>query len=284
MLKMFLKAIKVCKCQVKIQMGNPKTMVVLLLMFLYIRGIVMPIVQFSINLQENVNQWIFPVLMSDKVFPVIFIIGFIFLICDAPFINGSYLHIIKSAGKRAWVIGEVLFVVAAAFLYILFNVAFIFINEIPHFTIAGSQDWGKVIGTLTYTNAGEAYHMLFSCEPGVVGKYLPGEAMLKVSVLTGSTLILLGILIFLFNYMCEQGVGTMVAIGVTVLDITIYNFLPFAVRQFSPVSLCRLSLLYGESWQEKHAYIFLGSLILLEIVVCLLYVEKKKGIKCQEVE
>ena len=277
---MFYKAVKVCRYQLGLSICNPKTAVICLLMFGYIRGMMASIIDFAVSIQLSVNQWIFPVLMSSNVFPVIFLLGFIFLICDAPFINDAYLHIVSAAGKAAWVIGEFMYIAVAAFLYLVINFIFAVVNGIPHMVFASGDDWGKVIGTLTYTGAGTVYHIPFSFESGMVGKYLPGEAMIKTAGLTFMVIVLVGSLIFFLNYVCKQGVGIIIGIGIAVLDITISNFLPLSLRRFSPVSLCRLSLFEGRGWEEYHAFWFLLEGILLESVIFLIYIKKKKGIRC----
>ena len=259
-MKNIRKIYAVWKFQMISKIINIKTLIIFLIMFLYIRAYEEPIMDFLKAVGIGIEPYLYPILMNDIVFPIIILLGYLILICDAPFIGNGYLFLVARCGKKSWIIGESLFMLSYSALYTLSMYVFTIINFGTKIEFGTS--WGKAILTLTRTDAAQQFG-IHDFNHTVVENYMPIEATAKT---------IFGMLVFALNYLLKNQVGVLLAAMIIFGDLAIYNFFSDSLYRFSPVSLMKLSVITGvNQWNPTFLYatsvLIVGSLILMAIVM-----------------
>lgn len=268
----------VWRYQTTLLFQDKKFYLMLIMLFLYTRSNLEPIRYFSDTVGVGVTPFTFAILMNGMLFPVIILIGFLFLICDAPFIQQGYLFLVARSGKIMWGIGECLFLFTTSFLYAIIIYLFSVINLAPD--IEWGSEWGKAILTLMRTDAMEKFNIQ-DWNPVVVNNYTASEANLKTFFLLLLLLWGLGILLFGINYICKNHFGIVVGIFIILFDFALYNLFSVQYYKFSLVSLMKLSVIAGvERWSPTfwYAVFVLGGICVAGIVLIVLMLKLKKGI------
>lgn len=273
---------KICavwKYQTLLQVCNNKAFLVLLVLFFYIIGYAEPIVEFASAVNMNINPYLFPLLMNDWVFPIIIALGFLILICDAPFIKRGYLFLIARTGKVCWIVGEFLFLFTYAVLYTLAIYVLTIISTIPR--IGFENQWGKVIMTLIRTDASIQFNTI-ELNQTVAENYSAIEALVKTCILCVLMFWLIGMIVFSLNYIMKNYIGVITGAIIVFLDLAIYNlFDTYALRRFSPISLMKLSILAEQNYQSLTYNYAVCSMIVGSIVIAMVtivYTKCKQGI------
>ena len=266
-MKNIRKIYAVWKFQMISKIINIKTLIIFLIMFLYIRAYEEPIMDFLKAVGIGIEPYLYPILMNDIVFPIIILLGYLILVCDAPFIGNGYLFLVARCGKKSWIIGESLFMLSYSALYTLSMYVFTIINFGTKIEFGTS--WGKAILTLTRTDAAQQFG-IHDFNQTVVENYMPIEATAKTIFLCTLLLWFIGMLVFALNYLLKNQVGVLLAAMIIFGDLAIYNFFSDSLYRFSPVSLMKLSVITGvNQWNPTFLYatsvLIGGSLILMAI-------------------
>lgn len=270
---------RISVCQMKLQMCETRTKAAFLMLFLYLSGILSPLRDFAEEIGEKVAPWLFPVFTNDLVCSMVIFCLWCFLICDAPFRNKGYLYYVGRSGKVTWLAGQMLFL-------FLFSAIYLFSIQMFSMLLLGTDliftpEWGKVLGTLAYTDAAFVYPMPFSLPVTVMSAMLPWEAAILSFFLAWAVAFLLGVGILMINYIGKTSVGAAIAIGWVLLDITINNLLDGIWLRYSPVSLSKISMLRGmyvyltPAWALK----FTGWVTLAMAAAILICAKLRKGLE-----
>lgn len=272
------KVIAVWKYQTIFQTYNSKTLIVLLMLFLYIRCYTEPIMNFAREYDVNISPYLFPYFMNDWVIPLIISLGFLVLICDVPYIKKGYLFLVARTGKICWAIGQTLFLLTYSILYTITIYSFTVINTIPR--IEWNSEWGKAIMTLVRTDASIEFQTL-SLSTRIAENYTAPDALLKTILLCALLFWFIGMAVFVFNYLFKNHLGVFIGVVVIFLDLAVYNLFDPIFYKYSPVSLTKLSLIDGsELWSPTFAYAF-GTMLLCSVLflfVIILSLRIKRGI------
>lgn len=270
--------VAVWKYQMISQITDSKTLLVLMLVFFYIRSMTEPIMEFSRVVDMKISPCLFPIYMNDWIFPIIILLLYVTLICDAPFKKNGYLFWVARTGKLCWMIGQIAFLATYAIAYTFVVWMITIINLIPR--ISYEKDWGKVIMTLTRTDASQQFNVNIM-NATVVENYTVIEATMKTIILMSLVLWLIGMIIFMFNYVFKNHIGVVMAVIIIFFDLAIFNLFSEAYYKFSPVSLMKISVLAGMSkWSPTYSYA-LSVLLIGNILIGLsisFYAKMKKGI------
>ena len=277
-MKNIKKIYEICRYQTVMQIANVKTAAIVTILFFYIRGMMGPIKDFLDAVGAKMNPFVFPLMLGDSFAPLVILIGYLVLICDAPFIKRGYLFIVSRSGKKCWALGEVLFLVFNAVLYTAVIWIFSIINLLPY--IDWQSDWGKAILTLAKTDAAQQFNVTLFFDQRIINNYAPMEAMIKSVILFVLGLIFIGLVVFALNYFVKGNAGLIAAIILIFMDIVIWNLFPLGWIKYSPASLMKLSVVTGIGRAPSYVYglcvLGIGSLLLA--VVITLGVSMKKGL------
>lgn len=258
--------------QMKLACTNQRILLIFILAAIFVFSNLQGVLDFSQDADIPVTPWALPHITSDYVCQLIIMAGGIALFCDAPFKSEIQKYILPRAGYIAWTAGQCLYIVALSFIYVFMILMFSIIPLLPNIGIQNS--WGKIWGTLARYAIGPQYGILFSADDYIIGTYTPLQATILSFLLSWACCVWLGLLIYFFNYVTEKYVGTFLAAGFVLLDITVANeWLPWFYK-ISPVTLAQLQALRGSNslYQVtlRYAFWFFGISIACLLVGCII--------------
>lgn len=264
----------VWKYQTTLQIFDTKVLMVFVLLFLYVRNYTEPIVEFSKTVHEGISPYLFSLFMNDMVFPIIVALGYLLLICNAPFLNKGYLFLVARTGKLYWVIGEACFLFTYAVFYVFMLIGLTILNILPY--ISWEMEWGKIIMSLVRTDASVQFQTL-ELSPYVVENYSAIEALQKTVLLSVLFFWGIGMLVFAFNYAFQNFFGVVVAVVLIFFDLGIYNLFSSSMwYRFSPMSLMKLSIVSGVNvWNPTYEYAVIALSTIGVIFFCIIFVVAK---------
>lgn len=255
---------------------NPRIYILNALLIILIWNYISPILNFSKQMGYRVTPWIFPFIADFQYTQMFMMFGIVLLFCDAPFMNDGQPYVLIRSGRIHWVIGQILYIMLGTAIYFLF-LAFISILVVGP-NIFFSSSWGKILGTLAQTNAGQNVQIPISYRMQLL--YTPIQAFGLSLLLNWCAGTILGLTIFVINMYFNRAIGSIIASSIVLMDIAICNNFSFYLYHFSPVSLARLTILdpsgMSISPTNLYAYIFFGVIISLLSIIAVLSVRKRE--------
>lgn len=258
-------------------LGDIRIVVIFIMTAVYVYYCTGGVLYFSKMIGVKVTQWVFPALFTDYIISmgvskVIILIGVIFLFCDAPFVDELYPSVVLRSGYKAWCMGQILYISVASFIYALFILLLTVIRFIPY--IQFSNEWGKVISTLAFTDAKDSYalEILFSNE--VIKGYTPIKAELLTFILFWIVSVMIGLILFVFNTFKKfKSIGAVISLVLILVDPLIQFFDKRELIKLSPVNLISIENLKIKSMSSAptitYAFIYIGLIITVLVTVAL---------------
>lgn len=193
----------------------------------------------SEKLGSKMTIWIFPFLYTQYYARLIFTMPIILLFCNAPFIDGNQTFVYLRTGRKKWLGGQVLYIVAASAIYYLFLVIVsILFTILFGGGVEFGREWGETILTMGNSNTAYYFGVHFLEVPNLISNFFtPLEAMWFTFVTSWCSAVLLGLIMFFCNLLT----GTK-ALGITLSSLLVvicfivdsaswYKLLPY-----SPIS------------------------------------------------
>lgn len=245
-----LKMIRIC-AQVNIQKWsvNPRiyTLAVIIIAFLAYHSFGLS--QFAAAKDVAVTAWVFPHLTTPPVMQV-FACLTILLFSDAPFADRHMPFLVIRSGQRNWVIGQLIYIVVAAFVYTAFILLVSVLVLVPNVQI--SSDWGIILKTLAVEAAPSV--TIFP-DVRILTMFSALEAVLISFGLFWLVSVFIGVLIFCFNIVVGKMSG-LIASGVFIF-ISFFSIvhgrliLGDWISYFSPISWMSMSFF---NWDNTMAF------------------------------
>lgn len=131
-------------------LSNPKTYVMLAIMAIFHYYSYAPLATIARYYGISVTPWVFPFYMSMA--PMLTVFGglCILLFSDAPFLDAYSQFIIARCGRRPFIVGQVLYILAASFLFTVCMVLLSLLYILP--VMEWSTDWGTLLNTLAQSS------------------------------------------------------------------------------------------------------------------------------------
>ncbi|MBW4081239.1 hypothetical protein [Paenibacillus sp. S150] len=170
------------------------------------------IADYSAAVDTDVSPWVFPYLMSVPVMFHIFGCLTALLFCDAPFTDNHTPFLMIRMSKRDWAIGQLLYIVLAAFVYTAFFTLMSMLVLIPN--VKFSSDWGTVLKTIAFNRGSlNKYNITPYAEIGspVITMFSALPAMLISFGLFWLVSVFIGVLIFSFQVVIGRLSGLIAA-------------------------------------------------------------------------
>lgn len=164
--------------------GNPRFAFVLGFLAVTVVSSVLPIRAFLRDTGVPMAPWLFPFWCTDLYKQATMLLCAAFLLCDAPFLDESAPYVIVRAGRGVWAAGQVLYILLAAAVFVLYLAALTVLPFLDR--LEWTQSWGKAIGTLALTDAAGAYGLSITFYQSVLYGFTPPAAM-GLSLLCCST-------------------------------------------------------------------------------------------------
>lgn len=182
------------------------------------------------------SPWIFPFLYSQFYMKLLFTLPLILIFCNAPFIDSNQIFVIMRSGHRKWIISQILYIIFASAIYYIFIFALSILIGLPYSD--WQLEWGKVINTISVTNAAQNNGVFFvEMSPVVTRFFDPIQACWFTFLLSWLCGIFLGLIIFLLNLITNtKFAGITVSASFTVFSFMVANGDLGFLLKYSPVS------------------------------------------------
>lgn len=260
------KAAHICSYLLKRWAHNPKTYVLFFLLALYLTEMLRPIREFSVAVDIPVTPWIFPFVTTNWFDLLILLLGIILLFCEIPFLDEDQPYLLVRSGRKDWIFGQFLYILAASAIYFLFILFMSIIILAPNMTY--SADWGKIISTLSQTDAGIHYRIGMKFPYSVLLTFSPVGCTLFSFFLFWLCAVMLGMLILVINLTTKKAVGTAVATFLSLFTIFAINGSGYFLYYISPMSWMGLNNLDITGTSPYPSIIYaLGTLICLIVLL-----------------
>ncbi|AJA48567.1 hypothetical protein CPAST_c24980 [Clostridium pasteurianum DSM 525 = ATCC 6013] len=258
--------------------SNPRIYILAALLFLMLWNYVNPILSFSKIVNYRVAPWLFPYISNWYFTQMLMMLGIVFLFCDAPFMDECQTYLMVRSGRIPWGAGQVLYIMLGTAIYFLFIVIISILILSPSLFL--SNGWGKVLGTLAQTNAGQKYGILLPISYNIQLQYTPIEALLLSFLLQWCAGTMVGLVMFIINIYLKRSIGAIVGSSIVLFDFVVANSLPYYYYHFSPSSMARLTILDPTGMSPRptnlYAYIFFIIGIIVLSVISVISVRKRQ--------
>ncbi|MGE5494652.1 MAG: hypothetical protein ACM3S4_05065 [Burkholderiales bacterium] len=268
-----------CMNNIRRWAANPRFYVIAVLGAIWIQYLVGPILTFSQAVNVKVTPWAFPFTLVNWYPAMVIMLGVVLLFCDAPFMNNSTPYECIRSGKKHWVVGQLLYVVAASIIFVLFLVLVSIICLVPN--IDFSNEWGKVYNTLAQTSAGIEYVQI-PISYSIILNYTPLNALLISSLILFLETLFVGLVMFTLNMITNRIGGVFAGLLLAFMPafanvVVIPEFYYFAPTAWANLDMIDVT---GRSLYPSIAYalcFLLISIVLLTVTILRIY--KKREIE-----
>ena len=260
----------ICIYNLKKWPSNARIYLVFFSVFLYLHSILLPISDFCLKSGYSITPYLFPFIMSDSNSVLLFTLGIVLLLCDAPFIEEDQPYIILRSGRKLWTLGQMLYMCLATFLYFAFIIIMSLIILLPYLEF--SLDWGKVIGTFAQTSVAPQHNITIPFSFYIFNSYKP-LAALSISFLNCWLVsFVLGLLMFLLNLNFSRFVGILIS-SILIFWQVVVTKTWTGFTKYSPVtwlSLSRIDTTSSTLYPTlQYIYIVIIISILILVALCL---------------
>ncbi len=202
---------------------------------------------------------------------------FAMITCDLPGRDEAEPYVFIRSGLNGWVYGKIMAAVMYGMLFTLIVSlsCMLVLNQYCSFEL----DWGKVLYTLTRTDAIETYDIRLYISSKVIGKYSASIAYLYGIGLNALLYSLLGVWELTLNTCTGKTIGNIIVIGLAYLNQELGSFdLSYEYLKYSPCSWASLEALNDGtlSFRPTMAYSISAMLIGIVAAVLVLTVARKK--------
>lgn len=220
---------------------------------------------------KDLSPWMLPFLVCDRYLLFCITLCFIGLFCDAPFLDRLQPYVIQRIGRRKWMLGQFLYIVAASFLFFLFMWAAMDLLCLPHMKLTLS--WGSCLTMLAHDNPfwGAFLPELILGKPAVA-------ASLQVFLIGSLEACFIGALLLYMNLFMDRETSALIVAAVSVFDFVLYSYGDAnpALFWISPISWMNpLQYVGVDMWKYNIHIIILCVLIIALFILSMVKFQKQ---------
>lgn len=169
----------------------------------------------------------------------IIFLGIFILFSDLPFKDNQQMFLISRSGKRAWIFSQIFYVIIVSLVYFLFIFACFCIVLMPNLGF-NTESWGKIIKTISATNASQNFHLFFTVSPSVLSDFSPLEAFVYSFGTAFAVAVIMGLVVLLFNLTVKHSAGVFISGALVFVYMFVYMGGGSITYYFSPLNWCSI--------------------------------------------
>ena len=241
--------------------SNPKYCTAILYIALYSYNRLYGLGDYAASLERSISPWILPFIpcMGSSFLPIM--LGFVLLVSDAPFRTKQQRFVIQRTGKRTWMVGQLLYILAISigFTILIWILSWIWI--LPH--MEWNRDWGSVLKTAALNGVPSTYGVYMEIPYVIIKNTNPITATLWCAGSMSAVCFLLGVIMTACNLWLRKGWGAIIIAILTaislVLDGSAQNPGPIRfILWISPLNWMDYSLMgHSEQYLPSHTFAIL---------------------------
>lgn len=239
-----------------------------------------PISKITAHFNAPINAFSASFLLSDKITAFTIFLGVFILFSNLPFRDNNQTFLLVRGGKRAWMFGQIIYIIAISIIYFIFVFGTYCLIILPHIEFS-ADSWGKVVNTIAVTNVSDTFGSRLLMPQNVLSEFSPIEAFWASFSLAILISITLGAIILSFNLIVKRNSGLIIS-GFFIflyLFLSYVNAISEVMFYFSPIGWCSLILLdkNGSSPlpSAEYATATLGVILITLLIVLWIYGSKR---------
>lgn len=211
--------------------------------------------------EMDISVGIFAFLFNEKLMSLSIMTGLLLLFANLPFKNDLQLYIISRSSIKKWFAAQAGYILIISMLYPV--LLFLMMGLILWNQADLSQQWGKLLGTITYyPSILDEFSISLYPTNGIMSFYTPAQSILITLGMVMLVSLFVGVLILVFNFI-YQGLGFAVYAVFIFLEFSLMFFPGYMIKYVSPLSwlsLERISLSFMDALPTfRYVIIFLLS-------------------------
>ncbi len=268
--------------------SDPKYPVAIIYLMLYTFDRLRGLTDYARELGKPISMWVFPFIpcLSAGFLPIM--LAFVLLISDAPFRTRQQGLIMQRTGKRAWLAGQLLYILSVSVGFTFLLIAFSWLWLLPG--LEWTKNWGAVLRTAAINGVPGKYQVFLEFPYTVVKNTNPITVTLWCASAMTAVCFLLGLIMTFCNLWLRKGWGASITAIVTAISlITDYSATnPGPIRMLlwiSPLNWMDYSIMgHTEQYLPSRAYAIycpallsaaISALLLLTIGKCNVETDKE---------
>lgn len=169
----------------------------------------------------------------------IIFLGIFILFSDLPFKDNQQMFLVSRSGKRAWIFSQIFYVIIVSLIYFLFIFACFCVFLLPNLGFS-ADNWGKIVKTISATNASQTFNLKFAVPSNVLSDYSPLEAFVYSFGAAFAVSVILGLIVLLLNLTVKHSAGVFVSGAVVFMYMFVYMGGSNITYYFSPLNWCSI--------------------------------------------
>lgn len=237
---------------------NPKNMAALLCLALYTYDQLHGMADLARFFHSKVTPWVLPFLLcsANRFIPVMFL--FLLLISDAPFRTKQQRLVMLRTGKRAWIVGQLIYLILLSVGFAIMLWIFSWVWYLPE--LIWDRSWGSMLLTASQGIDPGLFGVFLNFGYRVMKNTVPISVSLWCSVVMILVCYMLGVIMTICNLWMGKGIGaavtsTLVGISLIPQYFTLGSGIIKMTIWISPVSWMDRTLM-GNSAQNLPSYAF----------------------------
>lgn len=215
----FKKAIKIAQNDCICLVTELRFKLCILLVFLFTNFILEEVNDFAFKTGYSISVWLLPFILNQRFMRVILYSLFLFLICEVPFMNqnNNQMFLLIRSGKFSFFMGKILFLFFISIFYSILLCISSIVCIIRHLEL--TMNWGKVLGTLSLTDASSGFDHSLQFNSQFILKYIPQSMYLTSFILFTFACFTLGMLVYVLNILTSNRLlGNLIATILILFD------------------------------------------------------------------
>lgn len=240
-----------------------------------------PLLRFVQAVNYPVNWCLFPFILCNYSFLILFWFGIIYIHSDVPFMQHVHMYHILRTGRKKWAIGQIGGIICRSVTAVFLTAVCTVLPVITR--LEWTNQWGKLLRTAAMTDAAAQYQFVYVFYYEIFAEYTPLELMLLTVLLCSMIAAFIGIFMFLVCLYANRIVAVSGATAMCLLLFVVLNMHP-KIRAIlacvvPPVwaNIARsASMDHGYYWLPSVPYMFLFLIISILIFSILILRRIKK--------
>lgn len=253
-----MKVLRIAKLDFLHWRSNPKYLTAILYLLLYSYDRVHGLANYAAELASPISPWVFSFLpcMGASFLPIM--LGYVLLVSDAPFRTRQQRFVMQRTGKRAWIAGQLMYILEISVGFTILLWIFSWIWLLPQ--LEWSWDWGTVLRTAALNGVPSTFGVYMEIPYAIIKNTNPIAVTLWCASSMIAVCFLIGVIMAACNLWLHKGWGAIFIVALTaislVLDVSAQNPGPIRfILWVSPLNWLDYSLMgHTEQYLPSHAF------------------------------
>lgn len=211
-----------------------------LLMLIICRIYNEPVRRFAIEMKHSCAPWVFPYLVSQYMFLLLFFLAVIYVNADIPFLQYQNMYCLIRAGRKKWAMVKIVVLFFRSFFLTGITCLCAGITLFPQ--IEWTTGWGTLMKNAAMGRMPEDIYLKYFFFYESMIKKQPVELMCEAILITGLVVFLLSLLLFTVSLFANR----IAAVSAAVLEV----LLMFFTLNTHPKIRYRIALFVPAIWPE----------------------------------